>query len=183
MISRLFFFCCISYTRLLAVIPHCMNAPADRRSPLFRCRHDLRSAPACTVQPARAAERRGRSCGRPVMPSPPFCFDQEHLKAQTTGPETERGAETAPAPVRNATVCTAVFPPGPRSAGSFRNSRPLICRPFASAQAQQWLRLPQAPAGSNPGRPSQDTHQGIDGRCRDPRDAALHQHNAYRFQR
>ncbi len=118
-----------------------------------------------------------------VMPAPPSCFDQEHLKAQTTGPETERGAETAPALVRNATVCTAVFPPGPRSAGSFRNSRPLICRPFASAQAQQWLRLPQAPAGSNPGRPSQDTHQGIDGRCRDPRDAALHQHNAYRFQR
>ena len=86
-------------------------------------------------------------------------------------------------PVRETAVSTAPFSPGSRNADSLRSSRFLIGCPFADAGLPQQLQLLQALTGSGLIYLLQDTDQGVDDRCCDPRNTALHQHDAYRFQR
>ena len=85
--------------------------------------------------------------------------------------------------VREIAVSTVLFSPGSRNADSLHSSHFLVGGPFANVEMPQQLQLLQALTGPSLIYSLQDTDQGVDDRCCDPCDTALHQNDAYRFQR
>ena len=83
--------------------------------------------------------------------------------------------------VQETAVYTVFFSPESRNADSLRSSCFLVGCPFANAELPQQLKLLQALTGPSLIYSLQDTNQGVDDRCCDPRDTALHQHDAYCF--
>lgn len=95
--------------------------------------------------------------------------------------EQKQSADMTMPPVQEKAVYAVFFSPESRNADSLRSSRFLIGCFFADAEMPQQLQLLQALTGASLIYSLQDTDQGVDYRCCDPCDTALHQHNAYCF--
>lgn len=93
-----------------------------------------------------------------------------------------QSADMTMTPMRETAVSTALFSPELRNEDSLRSSHFLAGCPFADAELPQRMQLLQALTGPSLIYSLQDTDQGVNDRCCDPRDTALHQHDAYCFQ-